>query len=172
MEGNVFRTFGGLDEKPSTVYRNWANAIYRRQQTTLAAVKTQQQYDAFIQDLARQLAAHWKDLQQEKLPYGPTTKMVNLLVKALFLNDQLELPQLPEWYNVPFDSFTLVSLIDNIDELLPDHLFAIPMNQQMTMNYVIHEGQYRDLKQAVRTLCVGAGRTPLDYELWAWDSRH
>jgi len=107
-----------------------------------------------------------------KLPYGPATKMVNLLVKAMYFHGQISLISLPKWYNVPFDSYTLVPLIKIIDQLLPEHLFAIPMNQQMTMNYVLCEEQYRNLQQAIRALCAGAGRTPLDYELWAWDSRH
>ncbi len=172
VEGNIFRTFGGLDEKPSVVYRDWANRVYLYLQTALESVKKQQQYDDLIQDYARQLAAHWKKAHGSKLPYGPATKMINLLVKTMFLNDQLDLPKLPTWYNVPFNSFTLIPLIEIIDELLPHHLFAIPMNRQMTMNYVIHEAQYQDLQYAVRALCTAADRTPLDYELWAWDSRH
>jgi hypothetical protein len=172
VEGNIFRTFGGLDEKPSVAYRDWAKRIYLRLQAALESVKKQQQYDDLIQDYARQLAAHWKKVHGSKLPDGPATKMINLLVKTMFLNGQLDLPRLPTWYNVPFDSFTLIPLIEIIDELLPQHLFAIPMNQQMTMNYIIHEAQYHDLQRAIRTLCTGTDRTPLDYELWAWDSRH
>lgn len=171
VEGNIFRVFGGLDD-PSACYRTWARGIYPRLQSAVASCLSQNQYDRMIQRFAGQLAIVWKDQLQRKLPYGPATKMINLLVKTMFLNDKLLLPDLPKWYNVPFDSFTLVPLVLIIDDLLPDHPYAVPMNKQMTMNYVIQEGQYRDLQQAIRTLCRGTGRSPLDYELWAWDSRH
>lgn len=172
VEGNIFRTFGGLDEKPSIVFRGWGEKNYLRFITVVERSKTQQEYDNVIQDFAYRLAIFWKKNMGVKLPYGPATKMINLLAKSIFLNNQLVLLSLPIWYNVPLDSFTLIPLIHIIDELLAKHPFAIPMNQQMTMKYVIHAGQYQDLQQAIRTLCSGTGKTPLDYELWAWDSRH
>lgn len=171
VEGNIFRVFGGLDE-PSLCFRDWGNSIYHRLQSNIASCSSQQQYDRIIQSYSLRLASAWEANLHVKLPYGPATKMVNLLIKAMYLHGQIALRQLPRWYNVPFDSFTLVPLIQIIDQLLPDRPFAIPMNHQMTMNYVLCEEQYRDLQNAVRKLCKGTGRTPLDYEIWAWDSRH
>ena len=172
VEGNIFRTFGGLPEKPSYCYRHWGRSIYSRLRAALESAQSQQDYNSVVQDFAGQLAVAWRDTMNSKLPYGPATKMINLLIKTMFLTDQIELRSLPQWYNVPFDSFTLVPLISIIDELLSGYSFGIPMNRYMTMNYVICEEQYHHLQQAVRVLCVGTTRTPLDYELWAWDSQH
>lgn len=172
VEGNIFRTFDGLPEKPSQCYRHWARSIYAQLREALESAQSQEAYNSVVQDFAARLAVSWRDIMKSKLLYGPATKILNLLTKTMFLNDQIAHPSLPRWYNVPFDSFTLVPLMSIIDDLLSDHPFGIPMNRYMTMNYVICAEQYGLLQQAIRVLCGGTNRTPLDYELWAWDSQH
>jgi len=172
VEQNIFRTFGGMPQPPSVCFRSWAAGSYARLLRQLQEVTSQEDYDTVIQTHARTLGDHWRREQQAKIGYGPATKMINLLVKAMFLNGALRLLSFATWYNIPFDSFTLRPLVELIDDLLPNLDFTIPMHGQMTMNYVICEEQYHQLQLAVCTLCDGTGKTPFDYELLAWDSRH
>ena len=172
VSGNIFRVFPTKDMAPSSCYRAWADTAFDPLKQAIEQVNTIQEYDETIQQFALQLARYWEVNRGIKLPYGPATKMINLLVKLMHLNNDITLPTLPHFSNVPFDSFTLVPLINIIDELLQDRPYGIAMNQQMTMNYVTSQSLYAELQEAVRTLCARVHKTPLDYELWAWDRRH
>jgi|GEM_PF-2152495 len=172
VEKNIFRTFAHMDEPPSDCYRAWATRIYPRLLRRLEKVRSQRTYDRVIQAYALQLALHWQQVQGEKMEYGPATKIINLLVKMMFLYQDLHLPSLPTWYNVPFDSYTLQPLKEIINDLLSEAPFGMPMNGQMTMNYVVCAEQYDQIQGAIRELCGGTRKTPLDFELWAWNSRH
>lgn len=166
---NIFRVFSGT---PSQVFRHWAKDNYELLVEGLRRVKNQQAYDEIVNSYTVSLASYWQLERNEKIGYGPCSKMVNLFIKAIYRQGIVNNQRIEKFFHVPLDSFSILPLRNIIDELNENELFGIPITTTATMNFVVNRQLYDEFQRVIKLLCRRAGITPYQYEIWAWDKHH
>jgi len=166
---NVFRVFRNMPHKPSVVFRQWAFAEFTRKKTTnyLKAIRSKAAFDAWTSRLSKRFRETWFDKMDCRMPYGPSRKLPDLLLKRLTrwtdLTDS-ERMRLILNLNVPLDSYTLVGIRHCIHDL------EIP--RSATMKFVAGEIMYDHIQPKIRRI-AGKARVPAIYfDVLAWDMAH
>lgn len=171
--GNIFRAFRGI-EKPSIIYRQWAEPQLRHIHDQLQNVKSQKDYDTIILDNSFGLIDWWDSKYENKnhrIGFGPASKMVNLLVKTIQQRKTERIEGLEKFMHVPFDLFTLTPLRFIVNELV-EVRYNIPIPTTSTMKFVVNEELYKVLQTAVRNLSTQANCDPIIYEYMCFDNQH
>lgn len=178
VSSNTFRAFQHTPKQPSTVYRLWA---YRKmndrgQIKDILSLRTQNEYDAWLNNLSLELGHHWKKEMGEDyaLAYGQERKLINLLMKRFSLYDELKNEErftLINLLHVPLEKYTLLAIRKCIHEFPEARIVGrIPTNP--SMSFVLNESMYDALQSIFRRITERAG-VPLIYlDLLAWDESH
>jgi hypothetical protein len=84
VSGNTFRAFRNLPHRPSRVFREWAfdALITRGYIHELKKVRTQENYDQWLDKLVSDFSKYWKRKMKVSIPFGPSYKLPNLLMKV------------------------------------------------------------------------------------------
>lgn len=167
---NTFRAFANLPNQPSRVFRDWAYdaLITRGHFTELKQVLTQADYDKWLQKLVSDFARRWRKQMKCSIPFGPSYKLPNLLMKAVYLRlPRSHRQRIVRFLHIPLDRYTLVGIRNCIT--LPDGRM-IP--KSATMRFVRNDEVYKAVQQRIETLASKAGVPMIAYDYLAWDTSH
>jgi len=163
--GNTFRSFRGMPKKPSEVFRNWALRALadKRSIERVTHLQSPRDYDDWLQDFSSAFRRNWQKQMGTVLPYGPSRKLPDLLLKhfvrwSSLTNDQRG--RLMTFLHVPLDSFTLVGIRNCIDD--PE----IPADA--TMKFVAGLTMYNQVQDAIRAITDRAKVPAIYFDVLAW----
>lgn len=82
---NTFRAFHHMRKGPSKVFREWAFEAFvqRHGFQTLLSVENRAGYDSWLHHLAADFRRHWQRQMRREIPFGPSLKLPNLLMKGV-----------------------------------------------------------------------------------------
>jgi hypothetical protein len=104
---NIFRALRLQNARPSIVYQNWATENFDMLHNSVSNCHNQNSYNHAIEQLTNSLLQYWVDTTDQKLVYGPASKIVNLLVKTIQESNQYRINHIIPFQHVPWDSYTL-----------------------------------------------------------------
>jgi hypothetical protein len=175
VESNTFRAFQNLPQKPSETFRDWANqALHGHFRSRLLTVRSQKQYDAWLSGLVRDLRKHWKKKMKRTIPYGPSWKLPNLLVKRLCLYRELPAQAIDRiiWFlHVPLDKYTILA-VKNCVSSFPDPGAIGKVPTGATMSFVKNRRMYNAFQSGIKELTWKAKVPPIALDCLAWDKHH
>ncbi len=161
--GNTFRSFRGMPEKPSVVFRNWASKALKESVSGLDGLRSQRDYDDWLRDFSSTFRRNWQKQMGAALLYGPSRKLPDLLLKHFvwwsgLTDDQRR--RLISFLHVPLDSFTLVGIRNCIAD--PE----IPVDA--TMKFVAGPTMYNQVQDAIREITDRAKVPAIYFDVLAW----
>jgi hypothetical protein len=173
VQQNIFRALGLDNHKPSDVYRNWATANFENLHTQLRNCQNVNEYGSLIKSYTDSFLISWRTTTNEKLVYGPASKIVNLLIKAIQESNQYKVDNIIKFQHIPWDSYTLRPL-RNIINLLTDTDYYINIPTTASMSFVNSTELYGILQKAIFDLYERLpGRPPAIYfDYFAWNDNH
>jgi hypothetical protein len=166
--GNTFRAFRNMPKRPSEVFRNWALKTLTDKHTTkpLFSVRSQAAYEKWHQDFCSSFREEWQDQMKDRLPYGPSRKLPDLLLKAFVRYSGLSDDQrsrMTALLHVSLDSLSLVGIRNCIND--PE----MPANA--TMAFVAGQTMYSQIQEAIRAITKKAEVPAVYYDVLVWDIR-
>lgn len=167
VNGNTFRAFRKLPDKPSKVFREWTTNHVQETLRNIKDCSNQEDYAAYVHESTIALCAHWHEKMRDDIGYGRGAKLFNLVLKQLACLTELtdaERNQLIDLQHVPLDSYT----IGGLRLVAPD--LNIPRGA--TMNHVASEERYALFQERIRQIARKVGVPPIYYEILAYDSSH
>jgi hypothetical protein len=173
---NTLRAFHHMPYKPSVVFREGALEALTgapRYFQKLLTVGSQLDYDQWLNSLAVDLRNYWYHRQGRVMPYGPSLKMCDLLLKGVACVPEIPLSvyrRLVWFLHVPLDSFAIAAIRDHIDPPLQLKIGTIP--RSASMGFVKEPAQYSGLQEAIRSVTTEAGVPPIAFDILAWDYGH
>lgn len=177
VAANTFRAFRGLPNKPSVVFRQWAfDALFGT--TTfferLLAVTTTSQYDSWLMELADHFRRSWRDAMGRDVPFGPSLKLPNLLVKSLCLLRDMPRPAVDRiiWFlHVPLDSYTIQAVRGSI-VVFPDSAQIGRIPPSAGMGWITNMRMYQAFQAGIGVLATRSGVPRIALDCLAWDAGH
>ncbi|MBS1759389.1 MAG: hypothetical protein JST23_04620 [Bacteroidetes bacterium] len=173
VQQNVFRALGLANHKPSVIYRNWATANFESLHTQLTNCQSGNVFGLIIKSYTDSFLSSWRTTTNEKLVYGPASKIVNLLIKTIQESSQFKVDSIIRFQHVPWDSYTLRPLRKIINELADtDYYINIPTTA--AMSFVNSTELYDILEKAIFNLYDRLpGQPPTIYfDYFAWNDNH
>ena len=173
VQRNIFRALGLDNNKPSEVYRSWATANFDALHSRLINCPNQNEFDKIIKSFSDSLLNGWTTATNEKLVYGPASKIVNLLIKAIQESNQFKVKSIIPFQHVPWDSYTLRPLRNIINDLTTTNYYInIPTNA--AMSFVNTTELYDTLQKSIFKLySMLEGQPPAIYfDYFAWNDNH
>ena len=169
VEKNTFRAFHHTRNPPSSVFRDWARAELQSQNiiNELIGIDSQLQYDEWLGEFSGRFSHIWQNQMGDYIPYGPSRKLPNLLLKQFVKWDELSSIQrinLLNYLHVPLDSYTLVGIRNCVSD--PE----IPKTP--TMKFVQNEMMYNQIQKAIRDIAYKARVPAIYFDILAWDKAH
>jgi len=174
VSSNIFRAFHNLSKNPSLIYREWASSNIDEIIQKLNIIETKQEYDKQLFKWVYSFIDYWDSQVKnpnDRIIIGPASKMINLLIKMLNESKYLSNDKIVQFFNVPFDEFTLKPLV-NIINLISDVKYRIDIPKNPTMKYISTPELYWIIQNAVFKLCRKAGISPILYDYWCWNEKH
>jgi hypothetical protein len=117
--------------------------------------------------LVHNLQKYWTKRMGKRLPFGPSFKLPNLLVKRLYfynrVNDQT-FKRLIRFAHVPLDSYTLQALAKCGSEL--------EIQSTAAMSFIKDRKTYERIQARIRKLAKKAKVPPITLDCLAWDEGH
>lgn len=170
VQKNIFRALGLANHRPSDVYRNWATANFENLYTQLTICQNKNEFDLIIKTYTDSILNTWWTTTSKKLVYGPASKIVNLLIKAIQESNQYKVDSIIRFQHVRWDSYTLRPLHKIINELA-DTNFSINIPRTATMSYVNSTELYDVFEKAIIKLYnMLPGQPPAIYfDYFAWN---
>lgn len=170
---NIFRALGVDNHKPSLVYRSWASIIFESLHRQLTNCQNQDDYDQIIKSFSDSLLIGWTKATNSKLIYGPASKIVNLLIKAIQETDQFKIKTIIPFQHIPWDSYTLRPLRNIINELTTTN-YRINIPTSAAMSFVNSPELYDALQKAIFKLySMIEGQPPtICFDYFAWNDNH
>ncbi len=171
---NTFRAFTRLPNRPSVVFREWA---YKSLEaggeyfSKLSAINSQLEYDEWLNEYAGTFRRAWRRQMGSEIPFGPSMKLPNLLMKSACLWRGIPKSRSNRliWYlHVPLDSFTIQAVRDCTDP--GGTIGRIPASAGM--GYVKDIGTYLAFQELMRSLSGRANVPPIAIDILAWDVAH
>jgi hypothetical protein len=174
---NTFRAFHGTPQPPSQVFREWASyALFDGEGRfeRLRDIHTSAEYTDWLWDLAESLRRRWAGRMGGPIPFGPSIKLPNLLMKAACRS-----PRLPEavftrivWFlHVPLDRYS----IEAISGCVPGSPFAARIGKipkPASMGFVKGAAMYNAFQECIAAAAVAASVPPIALDILAWDAAH
>ncbi len=165
---NTFRAFQNMPKRPSDVFREWAKReldVCKRTKQ-LDSVRTQAAFDRWHHEFCSSFREEWQEQMKERMPYGPSRKLPDLLLKAFVrwtrLSDDRR-NRLISFSHVSLDSFSLAGIRHCIDD--PE----IPATA--TMRFVAGPTMYRQIQESIRDIAKQAGVPAIYYDVLVWNIR-
>ncbi len=170
---NIFRALSIKNHSPSVLYREWAMAAYNKLHIHLKACQKQDAYDEIIASTTAYFMQNWKAMSNEKLGYGPASKIVNLLIKTTQESKDYRINSIIPFQHVPWDSYTLRPLRHILNELTDlDYRISIPTSA--SMSFVNTPELYQILQKCLIKL-YGLSEikaAPIYFDYFAWNDNH
>jgi hypothetical protein len=173
---NTFRAFHNMPRKPSEVFREWASkALFGRPGyfDKLLLIENRADYDIWLHSLAADFRRYWNRLMGCKIPFGPSLKLPNLLMKDVCGVTEIPKPAYDRlvWFlHVPLDSYSIQAIRNCIDIRLRERTGHIPSSAGM--GFVKTLEVYDGLQEAIRLLAEKANVPPIALDIVAWDEAH
>jgi hypothetical protein len=170
VAANTFRAFRNLPNRPSQVFRGWAldALVTRGYFERLKNVRTQNDYDMWLLDLVKDLRKCWKRRMKSSMPFGPSYKLPNLLMKCVCRRlSPSQRKRVAKFLHVALDSYTLVGIRNLVK--LPD---GRVISKTASMGSIKSEREYRVVQEGIRKLAKSAGVPPITYDYLAWNVSH
>lgn len=164
--GNTFRAFRKMPEKPSDVFRPWAETMLsdKESRNRLFRIRSQAAYDRWHNEFCCSFRQEWEGQMGVHLPFGASRKLPNLLLKAFVrwseLTDQ-ERKRLIRFLHVSLDSLSLAGIRNCIDD--PE----IP--PKASMRFVAGPTMYRQIQEVIRRIAKQANVPAIYYDVLAWN---
>jgi hypothetical protein len=101
------------------------------------------------------------------MPFGPSYKLPNLLVKRLCLSNEVSqrtFKRIVNFVHVPLDSYTLQALAKSCPEL--------EIRATATMGFIKDRKTYERIQTQIRQLAKKAKVPPIVLDCLAWDEGH
>jgi hypothetical protein len=174
VSSNIFRAFHKMDDDPSKVYRAWCYRHKNKIIRELNRIKSQKEFNRKLFSWFDSFIAYWNSrnsASEQKIGYGPASKMINLFLKALAMSDYINNDKVIGYFHVPLDYFALKPLRLVINELT-DVNYKISIPNKATMSYITTPDLYNILQNAIFKLCKKAQIAPILYDFWAWNKTH
>lgn len=173
ISSNIFRAFHKLNKKPSEIYREWATKNIDLIINKLNNTQTKEEYDKNLFGWINSFINHWESQTNEenKIIFGPASKMVNLLIKTLNESKIITNDRLMQFFHVPFDLYSLKPLINIIDKI-SDVSYKIDIPKNPTMKFITTPDIYWIIQNSVFKLCKNANISPILYDYWCWNEKH
>lgn len=170
---NIFRALGIDNYKPSEVYRSWAKLNFESLHNQLTNCQNQTNFDKIIKSFSDSLLIGWTSETNGKLIYGPASKIVNLLIKAIQESDQFKIHNIIPFQHVPWDSYTLRPLRKIINELTTTN-YRINIPTDAAMSFVNSIELYDTLQSAIIKLYSMIEEQPpiIFFDYFAWNDNH
>jgi hypothetical protein len=172
--GSIFRAFHLKNESGSNLYRKWAKQNLKRLLKNLKMIKSQKAYDLLVINFTNSFINYWANNisnDNEKIGFGPASKIVNLLIKIIQQSENHKIKGIDGYLHVPFDLYTLRPL-KNIINSISNVNYNINIPSTATMGFIINESQYFVITNAIRNIAKEANIVPILYEYWGWDRTH
>ncbi|MGH2522545.1 MAG: hypothetical protein ACRDH2_08580 [Anaerolineales bacterium] len=169
VESNTFRAFRNMPKRPSLIFREWASAEFQNKKLIkeLVSIDSQPRYDDRLITFSDRLCQVWRKQMGIIMPYGPSRKLPNLLLKCFVLWNGLNNKQrnnLIGYLHVPLDSFTLVGIRNCISDP------QIPATA--TMRFVAGETMYNQIQKAIRDITSRVEVPAIYFDILAWNMSH
>ena len=164
---NTYRAFRNLPVRPSSTFRDWAEAHILNRMPPFDSGTAQREYPAYVHASTLALCRHWQRATGTEMGYGRGAKLLNLVLKKLACLASLTEQQrraLIALQHVPLDSYTLVGL----RAVAPD--LSIP--RSATMKYIETPRQYAAFQERIAAVAREAQVPPIYYDILAWDMGH
>lgn len=163
--GNTFRALRKLPERPSVVYRGWAESVFDRLATgeMHRSLRDQASFDQWHYKFAESLNSYWQQHQGQPLSVAHRYKFVDLYLKwvsELSLPNRADNEALISYGHCALDSQTLCALNSHLSGALPFKTIA--------MGDVHSETTYKFCQELCRTYCSIVGGTPLLFDYYVW----
>lgn len=173
--GNTFRAFHKLPQKPSETFRDWAHqALTCDFLATFQGVNSESEYEDWIARLVHDFQDHWRDAMKVEMPFGPSFKLPNLLVKRLCLYSKVPIDVFERvvWFlHVPLDSYTIQAVRNCVDSFSDSKAIGkIP--GAATMSFIKNAETYKAFQSGIKALAVKAVVPPITLDCLAWDAGH
>lgn len=173
ISSNIFRAFHNLNKKPSEIYREWASKNIDSIINKLDNIQTKEEYDKNLFDWINSFIDYWESQTNEenKIIFGPASKMINLLIKTLNESKIITNDRLIHFFHVPFDVYSLKPLIKIINKI-SDVSYKIDIPKNPTMKFITNPEIYWIIQNSVFKLCKNARIPPIFYDYWCWNEKH
>ncbi len=173
---NTFRAFHHTREKPSEVFRSWASEKLSDGEflQQIGGLNSEEKYDQWNKDFSQSFISYWTQRMGAEIPYGPSRKLPNLLVKSVVRWNELSdnrRSKLINFLHIPFDKYSL-SVIKNcaVDTEHRGSIRKFPKN--VTMKFVDNEEIYKALQASFREIAKEAEVPAIYLDVLAWDKSH
>lgn len=172
---NTFRAFAHTPRKPSDVFREWAfkqlndGSFIKK----LHSISSQGEYDDWLSELSENLSSYWAKEMGKPMPYGPSRKLTNLLMKRVALWKELNDAQrqrLIRFLHVPPDEFSLGAIGECIYDF-PEGKLIGKIPNEPSMGFVKTEEMYNALQKIYRRICEEADVPAIYFDVLSWDKR-
>ena len=167
---NTFRAFRNLPNRPSQVFRGWAfdALVTRGYFERLKNVRTQIDYDIWLLDLVKDLRKCWKRRMKCSMPFGPSYKLPNLLMKRVCQRlSSSQSKRVTRFLHVALDRYTLVGIRNFV--MFPGGRM---ISKSASMGSIKSEREYRAVQEGIRKLAKSATVPPITYDYLAWNVSH
>jgi len=167
VAGNTFRAYRGWPERPSAVYRLWAEGVCGELDVELLTrqLETNEGFDVWHRSLASSLQNAWQQKQGGELSFAHQHKLVDLFVKWLSSHN-LSSPRLSESLvtraNCALDSQTLSKLNECLSMALP---IVSP-----SMGDIHSKRTYEFCQKLIERFSIHFGGSRLLFDYFAWRS--
>jgi hypothetical protein len=169
VSSNTFRAFARLPKRPSVVFREWAFEQYRNPDELVAILRddSQERFDSWTNVVAFRLADHWVKAMGQRMAYGATRKLTDLVVKHLILWPGLPdsaRAALKQRAHAPLDKYVLVGIRSCVPWA------SIP--REPGMSFVTTQDLYSGLQRFIRSATSRAGFSPIHFDILVWNLTH
>jgi hypothetical protein len=174
---NTFRAFAHMPHKPSQVYYDWAQRMLSDEGVVeqITNLRSERAYDFWLKGFSQDLSEHWRRKMRRKMPYGPSRKLPNLLMKLFVLWSGLDDEQrsrLIGFLHVPFDKYSLTVLRNCVPDSYRPIVGRIPSPKSVSMKFVDSEAKYDALTALASEIAEEADLPPIYLDVLAWNQTH
>lgn len=165
IAGNTFRAFTGWDNKPSELYRTWAEKQCKAldPETLAMSVNSKDEFEEWHASLCKSLQRHWKKHESSGLPIAHQYKVIDLYIKRLsqfnFGSSAIS-SGLIDYSHCAIDSKILLRLNDCLSG-------ALPLGNP-SMGHVKCEATYQFCQGLISRFSSHCGATSLLFDYYAW----
>lgn len=167
---NVYRAFHNC--KPAQVFREWAKQEFGRTLGKYRCAKTQRDFDKWLGDVVQSLQETWPKETGQKLGFGPSLKLVNLVAKNLCICEGIKSEdgkRVARYLHVPLDRYTIVAL-RNCSSDVSVAAWKIPSGA--TMSFIQKPELYWAFQYRIRELACAADVPPIVFDFVCWNDPH
>jgi len=172
---NTFRAFAHMPRPPSQVYYDWAQRMLSDDGVVeqITNLRSERAYDFWLKGFSQNLSEHWRRKMRRKMPYGPSRKLPNLLMKLFVLWNGLDDEQrsrLIGFLHIPFDKYSLTVFRNCVPDAY--HPTVGRIRKDATMKFVDSEAKYEALMALASEIAQEAELPPIYLDVLAWNQTH